>query len=92
MFNAAIAHGLSGRIDACSRLLLNCAEGRDDDAEWARKIKTDANQLAILIKDQERFRGLISERVQQTRELQKLPDRIAVDFAENRAPDAPVCV
>ena len=83
MFNAGIAHGLSGRADVGNRLLRRCADGTAEDAEWAREVRSDAKQIAMLIEDKGRFRRLVSQRVRETRELQKLPSRPEVDFVES---------
>jgi hypothetical protein len=80
-FNAAVAHGLSGRIETAVRLFNTWGIEADDDSEWVKDAREDAKQLSIMVKDQEQFRNLISTRVRQTRELQKYPAITEIDFA-----------
>lgn len=81
-FNAAIAHGLSGRVEIGRRLLQSCLGERSPENEWEKKLQSDARALATIMDDQKRFHRLISDRVRQTRELHKLPARAEVDFAK----------
>ena len=80
-FNAAVAHGLSGRIDKAVHLFNTLGIEADDDPEWVKDARADAKQLAIMVKDREQFQNLISARVRQTRELRKLPAITEIDFA-----------
>ncbi len=80
-FNAAVAHGLSGRIEVAKQMF-NCWSGETvDDPEWIKRARLDTEKLVELVGDQEGFRDLISARVLQTRGLRRLPIRPEVDFA-----------
>jgi hypothetical protein len=80
-FNAAIAHGLSGRIEAAARLLNCWGDEAETDPAWVKGARSDSMDLATIIADQERFQHLISTRVRKARELQRLPPITEVDFA-----------
>jgi hypothetical protein len=78
-FNAAIAHGLSSRRDAALQLFAQCFNSVDVSIEWQKKVQEDAQYLASLINEPERFRREIAARVLRTRELHKLPT-VPIDF------------
>lgn len=80
-FNAAVAHGLSGRIEAAKQMFSRWGDEAVGDSEWIKHARLDTEKLLGLVGDQEGFRDLISTRVLQTRELHRLPTRTEVDFA-----------
>jgi hypothetical protein len=79
-FNAAIAHALAGRRDTAIGLLSACAESTDEAPKWVKEASADARQLLELISDADQFRDVITERVQETRKLQKLPTLSKINF------------
>jgi hypothetical protein len=79
-FNAAIAHALAGRKDTAVSLLSDCTESTDNAPMWVKEASADARQLLELISDADQFRDVITDRVQQTRWLQKLPTLSKIDF------------
>lgn len=84
-FNASIAHCLAGQIKVGRRLLSTCAEKRDDDRDWVKEAQSDAESLLAIMEDGERFRDVITGRVQEARRLRKLPP-LEVNF-NSRFPD-----
>jgi hypothetical protein len=72
-FNAAVAHGICGRIDAALDLLMRFSSNLDESIEWQHLAKQDAHSLASIVHDRERFEHVITDRVVQTRQLRKLP-------------------
>jgi len=79
-FNAAIAHGLSGRMEKAARLLNCWDDAADNDPEWLKDARSDSIGLSTIVADRERFQREISARVRKTREIQKLPLITEVDF------------
>jgi hypothetical protein len=79
-FNAAVAHGLCGRI-RMAKSLFNCwGDAANDEPEWVKQARLDSDELAAIVDDQEGFRKSISNRVLQTRKLRRLPVTPEVDF------------
>jgi len=79
-FNAAVAHGLAGRIEEAARLFNHWGNVGENAPEWLKAAQLDGNQLSAIVGDQVQFRKLISERVAMTRELHKLPAIERVNF------------
>lgn len=78
-FGAGVACGLVGDRAAANLFFRNVIEPKDDDRDWVWAAQADAEQLDRIVPDVGRFREIVAERVERTRELQKLP-RISVDW------------
>jgi hypothetical protein len=79
-FNAAVAHGFSGRIEQAAMLLNHWGRVGEDAPEWLKAAQQDGKQLSVIVSDQMQFRKLISERVAKARELHKLPAIEEISF------------
>lgn len=79
-FNAAVAHGLSGRIEAAKHLFGRWDDEAKDDPQWVKETRIYAKQLSMIVEDQEQFRNLITARIMQTRKLQKYPAIAEINF------------
>ena len=79
-FNAAVAHLLSGRLELGSNFMSKCLPSKRDDLRWLIEARQDANMLASMMDQPEKFRGAIDGRVRETRRLLNLSQLPQVDF------------
>ena len=79
-FNAAVAHTLSGRVEVGCRVLSQCLAQTDDEPAWLSEARRVARTLATMMHEQPRAQKFVSDRVQETRRLQKLPPLNHIDF------------
>ncbi len=79
-FNAAVAHGFSGRIEQAARLLNHWGNVGEDAPEWLKAAQRDGKELSAIVSDQVQFRKLTSERVAKARKLLDLPAIEEINF------------
>jgi hypothetical protein len=80
-FNAAIAHGLSGRAKVGAALLTRKIGKMDTSIEWQKNAASDAEYLLTEIAYPDRFEKLIAGRVLRARDLHKVPRVEEIDFS-----------
>ena len=83
-FNAAIAHMMSGRMTPASVLMSRCVTAEENDPPWLSKARHVARTMGGMVGEQLRFRKFISDRVQESRHLHKLPPHENLDFGSER--------
>jgi hypothetical protein len=83
-FNAGIAHMMSGRLKPASVLLSRCVTAEENDPTWLSNARLAARTMAGMIGDQLRLHKLITDRVQESRNLHKLPSLEHIDFGSER--------
>jgi len=83
-FNAAVAHMMSGRLSPASVLLSRSVNCEENDPPWLIKARQVARTMTGMTGEQIRLREFISDRVQETRNLHKLPPLEHVDFGSER--------
>lgn len=79
-FHAAVACALTGQADQARRLFKQVTDSKDEGRDWVMSAQADASQLSLIANDIEHFRHAVTERVQKSRELQKLPALVSLDF------------
>ena len=79
-FNAAISHGLAGRVQQSRKLFDTWGSGADDNREWVQAARADSKELMALVEDRSRFHSVIASRVNRTRQLHKLAPLPRIDF------------
>ena len=78
-FNAAIAHGLCGRIEDALHAFSRSFVDVDSSIEWQRKAHEDTRYLETIVRNADLFRQTIADRIARTRALQKHPP-VNIDF------------
>jgi len=79
-FNAAVAHMLSGRMEPGSVLLSRCVTSEENDPPWLSNARQVARTMASMDSEQIQLKTFISDRVQKTRHLHRLPPLEHIDF------------
>jgi len=79
-FHAAVACALAGEADQARRLFKQVTDSKEDSRDWVISAQADATQLSLIANDIEHIRHVVTERVQKSRELQKLPALASLDF------------
>lgn len=78
-FNAAVAHGLSGKIHASQRSFDCWGPPRAGEPDWTRDARVDSERLSAFV-DTGNFAGEIKARITQARALLKLPAITEIRF------------
>jgi hypothetical protein len=81
-YHAGVACALSGKTKDAVRFFDRFLSKKNDRPQWLVEAQEDAERLKALAGDRAKFRDVITQRVQATRELQKLPKATKIDFEE----------
>lgn len=79
-FHAGVACAMAGRPNDAIRFFDHFLASKGNRPEWLIVAQADAERLKALATDTVGFRGVVANRVQRTRELQKLPTATVADF------------
>jgi len=75
-----VACALAGQADHARRFFKQVTDSEDDGRDWVVSAQAEARQLSLIAGDIGHFRHVVTERVQRSRELQKLPALASLSF------------